>query len=57
MTYGEIFNSFLTKTNIDRSIIEDYRPCCELFDVPNIPNAIIVWLCDGDKIIFIAQDK
>lgn len=57
MTYEEIFNSFLTKTNIDRSIIENYRPCCELFDVPNIPNAIIVWLCDGDKIIFIAQDK
>ncbi len=55
MTYQEIYDQFLEKTNIDISLIDDYRPCCELFDVPNIANAILVWLHSGERIIFIAK--
>lgn len=57
MTYGEIFEEFLTETHIDRQVIEDYRPCCEMFDVPNIANAIVVWLGNGAKIIYISNRK
>lgn len=57
MTYGEIYNQFFKKTNIDCSLIEDYRPCCELFDVPSIKNAIVIWLRGGEKIIFIANES
>lgn len=55
MTYGDIFEEFLTETHIDRQVIEDYRPCCEMFDVPNISNAIVVWLRNGAKIIYISR--
>lgn len=57
MTYKEIYNRFFETTSIDRSLIEDYRPCCELFDVPNIPNAIVLWLRSGEKIIFISKEN
>lgn len=57
MTYKEIYNSFFEKTNIDRSLIVNYRPCCEMYDVPNISNAILIWLRSGEKIIFIAKEK
>lgn len=57
MTYKELYDQFFETTNIDRSLIDDYRPCCELFDVPNIPNAIVLWLRSGEKIIFIANEK
>lgn len=53
-TYGDIFEEFLTETHIDRQCIENYRPCCEMFDVPNITNAIVVWLRNGSKIIYIS---
>lgn len=55
MTYGDIFQEFLTETRIDRQNIEDYRPCCEMFDVPNVSNAIVVWLRNGAKIIYISR--
>lgn len=54
-TYGDIFEEFLTETHIDRQVIEDYRPCYEMFDVPNIANAIVVWLGNGAKIIYISR--
>lgn len=57
MTYNEMYNSFFEKTNIDRSLIVNYRPCCEMYDVPNISNAILIWLRSGEKIIFIAKEK
>lgn len=50
MTYGEIIDKF-TKQNPEL-IVKDCRPCCELFDVPNMSNAIVVWLEDGSKIIY-----
>lgn len=52
-TYGDIFNKFLNETYIDKQLIDDYRPCCEIFGVPNIDNAIVVWLRNGAKIIYI----
>lgn len=54
-TYGDIFEEFLIETHIDRQVIEDYRPCCEMFDVPNIANAIVVWLRNGAKIVYISR--
>ena len=57
MTYKEIYQSFLESTNIDRSLIASYRPCCEIYDVPNISNAILIYLRSGEKIIFIANEK
>ena len=57
MTYGEIFNEFLEKTKIPRGLIGDYRPCCDLYDVPNLPNAIVIWLRDESKLIYISNKK
>lgn len=55
MTYGDIFEEFLTETHIDRQVIEYYRPCYEMFDVPNISNAIVVWLRNGAKIVYFSR--
>lgn len=53
MTYGEIYKEFISKCTCD---VSDYRPCCELYDVPNIPNAIVVWLAHGGKLIYVHED-
>lgn len=58
MTYGEIFEEFCKKfPNIK---IEDYRPAVPIH-IPqlskDIPNAIIVWLKDKSKIIYIADKE
>lgn len=55
MTYGEIYKQFLEKTGIPESLIDDYRPCVPLFDVPRINDAILVWLKGGGKLIYIAE--
>lgn len=53
LTYGMIFREF---KEANPSIkVEDYRPCCELYDVPNINNAIVIWLESGAKVIYISQ--
>lgn len=57
MTYGEIFNKFLEDTNIANNLINDYRPCTKMYGVPNISNAIVVWLNNGNKIIYIVGEK
>lgn len=57
MTYGEIYKEFLSKTKIDSNLIEDYRPCCEMFDVSNIENGIIVWLKGGGKLIYVHEES
>lgn len=57
MTYREIFNKFLEDTNIAENLINDYRPCTEMYRVPNISNAIVVWLNNGNKIIYIVGEK
>lgn len=51
-TYGEIYEHFLESFE-PKITVEDYRPCIEMYDVPYISNAIVVWLSDGTKVIFI----
>lgn len=60
MTYGDIYEQFCKK--FPNAEVEDYRPPAEMY-IPQltngITNAIIVWLKDGSKIIYIAggEDK
>lgn len=58
MTYGDIYNEFCKKfPNVE---VKDYRPAVEMH-IPQIlkgiPNAIIVWLKDGAKVIYIAEGE
>lgn len=57
MTYGSIEKRFIEVTGIDTSVVDDYRPCIKLFDVPNIPGAIVMWLKNGDKIVYIPKSE
>lgn len=56
--YVDIYNDFCKKyPNIE---VKDYRPATELY-IPqlsrDIPKAIIVWLRDGSKMIYIAESE
>lgn len=58
LKYEDIYNDFCKKfPDIEA---EDYRPAIELY-IPQlskgIPNAIIVWIKDGSKVIYIAEDE
>ena len=57
-TYGDIYNEFCDK--FPHAEVEDYRPAGNVY-VPQlseyIPNAIIVWLKDGTKVIYIARSE
>ena len=56
MTYGELFDKAIKTLNLDKDIIEDYRPASPMFIdqlSSQIPSAIIIWLKTGDQIIFI----
>ncbi len=57
LTYGEIYAMFKRDTSVDDSLINDYRPCKEMYGVPNIPNAIIIWLNNDSRIIYIAKEE
>ena len=54
-TYGDIYNEFLAQCPNGEA--EDYRPAIPFY-VPEllkgIPNAIVVWLKNGGKIIYVA---
>lgn len=57
-TYEDIYNEFLAK--FPNSKVEDYRPADPMFIYglyEPIPNAIIVWLKDGSKVIYIAEKE
>ncbi|MCM1327750.1 MAG: hypothetical protein NC243_11305 [Lachnoclostridium sp.] len=54
MKYAEIYKEFLEKTGIEPNKIDDYRPCKELYGVPDIPQAVVVWLKDNTRIIYIS---
>lgn len=55
MTYGDIYEEFLLKCNCVEDI-EDYRPCNEMYGVPTISYAIVVWFKDKSKIIYISEN-
>lgn len=52
MTYKQIYEIFLQDTKIDKDFIEDYRPCLEKYGQPNMQNSIVVWLKNGDQLIY-----
>jgi len=59
MKYWEIRKQ--AERTVRRKIV-DYRPACGLFiegieDHEQIPNAIVCWLNNGDKIIYIAHEE
>lgn len=57
-TYEDIYNEFCNKFSLAGA--EDYRPADPMF-IPQllrgIPNAIIVWLKDGTKVIYMAESE
>lgn len=58
LRYEDTYNEFCDKFPLAE--VEDYRPAVELY-VPQlskgIPNAIIVWLKDGTKVIYIPESE
>lgn len=64
MTYGEIFER--AASIIGRENVDDYRPAVYegrmngMFDFPHntcVPNAIMIWLKNGDRIVYRAVEK
>jgi len=57
-TYEDIYNEFRDK--FPNAEVKDYRPAVEMY-VPQlskgIPNAIIVWLKDGSKVIYVSESE
>lgn len=57
-TYGDIYNEFCDKFPLIE--IEDYRPADPMY-IPQliigIPFAIVVWLKDGSKVIYITEGE
>lgn len=52
-TYEDILKEFREK--FPNSDYEDYRPCHEMYGVPTINYAIVLWLKDKSKIIYISD--
>lgn len=60
MTYEELYNKAIKTLNLDENKIEDWRPASQLFIEQihrQIPNAIIIWLKDGNQVIFIDKSE
>lgn len=58
MTYGMIYDEFCKK--FPNAGVDDYRPAFPLYLprlVKPIPNAIIVWLKDGSKMVYIEESE
>ena len=57
-TYGDIYNEFCNK--FPNAEVEDYRPADPMY-IPQllrgIPYAILVWLKDGSKIVYISESE
>lgn len=57
MTYGDIAKQFYDK--FPGVEVDDWRPADPMF-IPQllrpIPNAILVWLKDGSKVVFISGE-
>ena len=57
VTPYDIFSQFLKSTAIDKDMISDYRPCYPPYNDDVIKNAIVVWLKNGTKMIYIYDEK
>ena len=60
MTYRELLDKAVLLLHLNYFEIEDYRPASKLFIEQlekDIPNAIIIWLKSGEKIVFIDSKK
>ena len=64
MTYGEIYERAVGLIGLDN--VSDYRPAVYegrlngMFDFPravDVPNAIMIWLKNGDRIVYRAVEK
>lgn len=55
MTYAELYNQFLSSTKIDKALISDFRPCYPPYFPHRIDKAILVYLQDGNRIIYVAE--
>lgn len=56
-TYGSIFREFLESTDIKQEIIADWRPCQKPYFEVSFSMAIIVWLKNGSRIIYISEKE
>ena len=58
MTYGDIYEQFSKK--FSKAKVSDFRPALPMF-LPQlskgIPNAIIIWLKDGTKVVYMAESE
>lgn len=57
VTYGAIYRQFLESTKIDKTVVEDWRPCSPPYYDTHIDMAIIVWLKDKSQVIYIYKNK
>lgn len=60
MTYYEIYKAAIKNLSLNDDIVDDYRPASPFFITElkeQIPNAIIIWLKSGKKIIYIENNK
>ncbi len=59
MTYGDVFNRFrsmLVKGYKD-GMISDCRPCVKPYFHTDIPEGLMIWLGNGDRIIYIPKEE
>lgn len=57
-TWGAIFKEFKESTGIFEDLIADYRPAQRPYFEVDLPmTAIIVWLKDGERIIYIPKEN
>lgn len=55
--WHHIFDEFLEVTKTDPEMIHDYRPCQPPYYDILIPMAIIVWLKNGSRLIYISKEE
>lgn len=51
-TWGDIFKDFGKETGMPYDSISDWRPCQPPYYDLEIPNTIIIWLKNGDRILY-----
>ena len=57
VTNSDLYKSFLARTGIDPKKINDWRPCFPEYGVPYIPMALVIWLNDKTKLIYVHTEE